>query len=384
MLLLTFSPVLAAVVTQVDDPIILDKRTGTCARTFVDSSDQWWFFLGAGGGIVAPVDANFDFKEDDLTRLTDRQDLQDHGIVQCPNGDYLHVGSYTQSSSNDSAHAYRYDADWNLIADAVLEAGVQDAAHNDMTVICSPDFQGVIFRENGGPGGQAGRWFSFDAQGNVSGPTTLENTPQITGGAAIQVGDEMWLFGTQGYQQDPLQVKRYDADLVYLGEQASVNLSPDGGQPYWTQGLLKAGDYYLLAHMGRGQESFDADTGNVYLSILDADLTLLEQTRLSDYSSGAAGMRPGLMRDGDKAVVSWDANLRPNLVVLTLDLSGAGNLDSGWDSGDSGDTGPGGGDGVSGCGGCAGGGQAGGLLAGLIAAGMLGRRRNGSPQQKPC
>ncbi|MFT5583840.1 MAG: hypothetical protein ACI9VR_001424 [Cognaticolwellia sp.] len=376
MLLLMFSPAQAAVVTQVDAPIILDKRAGTWARTFVDSTGQWWFFLGAGGGIVAPVDATFEFKEDDLIRLTDRQELQDHGIVQCPNGDYLHVGSYTQSNFNDSAHAYRYDADWKLIADAVLEEGVQGAQHNDMTVICSRDFQGVVFREDGGPGGQAGRWFGFDAQGTVSGPTTLENTPQVTGGAAIQVGDEMWLFGTQGYQQDPLQVKRYDAELAYLGEQASVTLSPDGGQPYWTQGLLKAGDYYLLAHMGRGQgTNFDADTGNVYLSVLDADLALLEQTRISDYSGGDAGMRPGLMRDGDTAVVSWDANLNPNLALLTLDLSGAGDLDSGWETGDTGSASSDGGGGGDGCGGCAGGG-AGGIFGALLAAGLLGRRRS--------
>ena len=250
---------------------------------------------------------------------------------------------------------------------------MQGAEHNDMTVICSPDFQGVVFRENGGQGGQKGRWFGFDAQGNVSGPTTLENTPQVTGGAALQMGDEMWLFGTQGYQQDPLQVKRYDKDLAYIGEQGSVTLSPDGGQPYWTQGLLKAGDYYLLAHMGRGQgQNFNADTGNVYLSVLDADLTLLEQTRISDYQSGDAGMRPSLMRDGDRAVVSWDANLKPNLALLTLDLSGAGNLDSGWETGD---TGSGNSDGGGeGCGGC-GGGSVGGLLAALLAAGLLSRRR---------
>jgi hypothetical protein len=376
-LLLLIAPATSAVVTQVQDPIILDKRAGTWARTFLDEQGQWWFFLGAGGGIVAPVDASFEFKEDDLTRLTERQDLQDHGIVQCPNGDYLHVGSYTESNFNDSAHAYRYDADWNLIAESVLEAGVQGAEHNDMTVICSRDYQGVVFRENGGPGGQAGRWFGFDAQGNVSGPTTLENTPQVTGGAAIQVGDEMWLFGTQGYQQDPLQVKRYDADLAYLGEQGSVNLSPDGGQPYWTQGLLKVGDYYLLAHMGRGPgTNFNADTGNVYLSVLDPDLKLVEQTRISDYTSGDAGMRPGLMRDGDTAVVSWDANLKPNLAIVTLDLSGAGSLDSGWETGDTGQVG--GGDAGSGCGGCAGApaeGRAGGLFGLLLAGALLVRGR---------
>lgn len=374
MLLMLLNPAHAAVITQVQDPIVLDKRAGTWARTFVDAEGQWWFFLGAGGGIVAPVGQDFDFKEDDLLRLTDRQELQDHGVVQCPNGDYLHVASYTESDFNDSAHAYRYDADWNLVADAVLEAGVSGAEHNDMTVICSRDFQGAVFRENGGPGGQAGRWFGFDAQGNVSGPSTLENTPQVTGGAALQVGDEMWMWGTQGYQQDPLQIKRYDLDLNYLGEQGSVSLSPDGGQPYWTQGLLKVGDYYLLAHMGRAPGSnFSADTGNVYLSVLDADLSLLEQTRISDYEGGDAAMRPGLMRDGDTAVVSWDANLRPNLALVTLDLSGAGSLDSGWETGDTGEGG--GGDDSGGCGGC-GGGSGGGLLAGILAAGLLGRRRS--------
>lgn len=374
MLWMLLNPAQAAVISQVQDPIVLDKRAGTWARTFVDAEGQWWFFLGAGGGIVAPVGQDFDFKEDDLLRLTDRQELQDHGVVQCPNGDYLHVASYTQSDFNDSAHAYRYDADWNLVADAVLEAGISGAEHNDMTVICSRDFQGAVFRENGGPGGQAGRWFGFDAQGTVSGPSTLENTPQVTGGAAIQVGDEMWMWGTQGYQQDPLQIKRYDADLNYLGEQGSVTLSPDGGQPYWTQGLLKVGDYYLLAHMGRAPGSnFSADTGNVYLSVLDADLSLLEQTRISDYAGGDAAMRPGLMRDGDTAVVSWDANLRPNLALVTLDLSGAGDLDSGWETGDTGEGGGGDGGG-EGCGGCSGGGT-GGLLAGLLAAGLLARRR---------
>lgn len=370
--LLAAPAVQAAYITEISDPIVLQDRAGTWVRTFNDDGD-WWFFIGAGGGRVAPTGPEFDFLEDDLIWLTRRNELQDHGVTRCPDGGFLHVASYSQGQHNDSAHAYRYDSQWQLLGDSVVEEGVSSVSHNDMTVVCSPDFQGVIFAQ-----GNQGRWFSVGSDGAVSGPQTLSNVPVVTGGSAVEVEGELWVFGMDDYNSDRVRVARYAQDFSALGSAGEVTLSPDGGTPYWTQGLLKVGELFLLAHMGRAPgQSFNADTGNVYLSVLDADLTLLQQVRISDFEGGEGAMRPGLMRDGETVVVSYDAELRPNMVFVTLDLSGQGSLDTGWgDSDSSDDTGDTGGGGLSGgCGGCAGGGGLAGLWGIAALAGLLRRRR---------
>ena len=61
-------------------------------------------------------DFQFDFST--ATPLTGRTDLIDHAISKCPDGTYMHLGSGEVVVPDDSAWGFRYDADWNMIAEA--------------------------------------------------------------------------------------------------------------------------------------------------------------------------------------------------------------------------------------------------------------------------
>ena len=75
--------------------------------------------------------------------------LKDHAIKRCPDGTYLHTASANIVEQNDSAYAWRYDENFEVIGHSAVELKASDRGHNDMAHICSHLAQGVAFPSAG-------------------------------------------------------------------------------------------------------------------------------------------------------------------------------------------------------------------------------------------
>lgn len=295
----------------------------------------WHFFWSAGGDYVRlPMTDDLTVTDRGRTPLTGHTDLIDHALTACPDGSWLHAASANVSAANDTAYVFRYDADFGLVGDALVD---QDGstAHNDLAVVCSGVVDGVAW------GGQDPHFARIAADGSVEEIVALEGAPSLMGASLAWRADTLWAvnFGMDG----TLQVSSYDADLQLLDQ---VEVAPDDGpRAYWGQGLLRVGQTWVLAHMARDDsEGWPLDLGDVYLSFYDDDWTLLERDQLSENPTSDGGMRPGLALDGDELLVLYDKDVQPRIYDVRLDLDALGPPDP--DAED--DTG--GGDATPGCG----------------------------------
>ena len=351
-------------------PLIVDVgeevavgRNGTWARVHANPDGGWWFFQAAGGAYwVTPLGEDLS-ETDERLQLNARTDLQDHAIVRCPDGSFLHVASGSVGGPNDSAWAWRYGAGWAVTMEATIEERVPERAHNDPTLVCGDVATGVGYSryDRGG-----GAFFAIRDDGSVAPPREMQ-VGYFMGASLATWNGALVSANVSGPGGPSIDLQTFDADLARTG---STPVRVTDGAAFWPQGLVPlSDDRLLLAHMEGDPRS--GGRGDVWVQVLDADFRLLESVQVTDDGNA---YRPWLSRSGDTLLVSFDRDLQPTLVPLTLDLSGIdGVLD---------DTGTGGrrGDDATGCG-CAGIGEVRGgpgsaaFPLGLGAAMLLARRR---------
>jgi hypothetical protein len=355
------------------------RNSGTWARAI--PVDGGWKLAYAGNGdyyvsdLVKTGDGLEDWELDNGTRiqLTQHGELKDHAIKRCPDGSYLHLASANVTDANDSAYGWRYGADWAVLTQAPIEESQPARAHNDMAIYCSGLGAGVAFGGQGGPPAI----LTIDADLNATVAAELPFQVRATG-SSIWVDPEeevITMFYTD--QSGNLHKMRMDDDLNVLDE-VDRPISEESLRAYWPQGLLRVGDYWLVAHMVRpAQTQVGGDDGNVRLLVLNDQLEIQDDATLTDNELEDAGQRPWLARKGDLVVMSYDRQRQHTVVEVRLDLEAFGvdpDADTGWDGSDGSGSGAGDdtaddeddGDGKGACGGCAApGGAPVGLAAGL-------------------
>lgn len=317
---------------------------GNWARAF--PAESGWHFLWAAGGDynLLPMSEDLVVTDVDRRRLTGRSDLIDSQIVQCPDGTYLHVASAEIDQPDDSAYAFRYDADFDRLASGTLGESLDDMRMNDPAIHCGGgglDLVGVVRRDF------LSVLYELDGGVTPAGQANVFDWPMMQGGA-IAYDEERGDLVALGYNLSG-GVSMVRAGLDYqVTESRELPLEVGDERPYWPQGLLKIGDYWLVAHMSRNSgDGWSADEGNVRLAVFDEDWTLMEAVAISNYSPPTGAMRPGLALKGDRLLVLFDRALSPHVVPVTLDLAafdapddtGGGDSDPPTD-----DTGPGGDD----------------------------------------
>lgn len=375
------------------------RSSGTWARAI--PVDGGWKLAFAGNGdyyvsdLVKTGDGLEDWALDNGTRiqLTQHGELKDHAIKRCPDGSYLHVASANVTEPNDSAYGWRYAADWSVLTQAPIEESQPARAHNDMAIYCSALGAGVAFGGQGGPPAI----LSIDAELGATLAAELPFQVRATG-ASFWVDPEEEII-TMFYTDGPgnLHKMRLDAQLQVLDDVDRPIVEADL-RAYWPQGLLRVGDYWLVAHMVRPQQTQSGgDDGNVRLIVVNDALEIQDEATLTDNELADAGQRPWLARQGDLVVMSYDRQRQHTVVEIRLDLEAFGvdpDADTGWDGsdgwgGEGGGSGSGAGPGLDtaaggddaddekdGCGGCAvPGGAPAGLGAGLGLLALARRRR---------
>jgi len=312
---------------------------GTFARP-VRLDGGWWLTWGAGGDLVrVPLIEDYGWWAPDRDRvsLLGRSDLVDHALVPCPDGSWLHVGSAGVLERDDSSYVHWLDPDLVLVDEAVIEEAAPERVHNDPAVVCGEDFVGVAHT---GPEPLDPSWFFTLQDGEVGAPQELEGSPRTNGAGLLEVDGELVLVGAWGYVSD-LQVNVYGEGLALVdGPHRRAALGDDEGI-WWPTGVVRVGDHLLVATMGKGlDDAWTADTGQVWLLVLDADHEVVEEVQVSQLSLPEGAMRPWLTLDGDRLLVTADVEVQPVLWEVRLDLDAlAGDPGSPGDSGDVEDTG---------------------------------------------
>ena len=356
--LLLSNPVMAGdYIQSFEDPIEL-PLAGGWPRVIPDDDGVNWHLLWAMGGqySMIPMTSDLwaeDYGRKDLTDGTVSHMLKDHAFTACPDGGYLHIASANVISPNDSAYAFRYDDNFDLVSWSTLEEGVDSQAHNDMPLACSPIFTATSFGGIGVGATIASRYFYLDENAQVVDTQDTVNLPR-TGGSALKVEPETNSILLVEMSSLPLDVPgemwitRLDLDLNLLNVYRAQVL-PDGHNGHWPQGILRIGDFYMVAYIGWPDDTWDGHNGDMWVAVFDMDWNLLETQQVSNNTPTNPGMRPGLVRRGAIVLATYDKNTTPHIHELQIDLEAFGieEGDTGnWDTGDTG------GDSDKGCGSC--------------------------------
>ena len=319
-LLLVSTPVEAGdYIKSVEDPIEL-HLAGGWPRVIPHEDGESWYLLWAMGGQYSMVPMSSDLWAEDFGR----KDLTD-GTVDT-----------NVSEPNDSAYAFRYDDNFDLVSWSTLEEEVNTQAHNDMPVACSPNLRVTVFGGQQGPD-VLSTFFMMDDNANEIGTTQMLNVPQ-TGGNSFLVEPETGnlLIVEIEDNTDEIDVTRVDVTTNpwTVLEVVNATVLSGGEKGGWPQAVIRVNDFYIVAFINQGSDN-PGLLGDVMLAVFDFDWNLLEVQQVTS-TSGA--MTPGLARRGNTLIVSYDRNVAPHILEVTLD-AGAFGLDGGdtglpWDTGD--------------------------------------------------
>jgi hypothetical protein len=268
--------------------------------------------------------------------------LKDHAIKRCPDGTYLHTASANIVEQNDSAYAWRYDENFEVIGHSAVELKESDRGHNDMANICSHLAQGVAFPSAGFDEAE-NLFFYLDDNAAPSSTLSLPGEPRMSGGAFLTDVHENLIhaIGFGLFTRD-LMILTYDEDFNLIEENQVPVLTE--WRSYWSQGFLQVGDYFLVALMGAedmnpdGDEIPDppnpsGDDGNVFLIVLDRDWNVVEEHQLTDHPQGWGGMRPWIARKGDQVLMTYDVMTEHSLVEIRLNIDAFGLSEGAPDTG---------------------------------------------------
>ena len=280
----------------------------------------WWLTHhwdnGTGPGYnVAPMTDGLAVDMSSRIRLADWDDIKDHGLERCPDGSFLHV--YSLSVTNDSARAARYTDDWNMVAHGWVEENAPERAHNDMPVICSEHLQGAAFTNHAG---MRPTFFEIGPDATVVATHEMDIPSHISGGSfKYDPISDRYLMITNG--EPGLGVHWINRDL---STDVSFNIEPipDLFRHFWPQGLLRVGDFWVVAFLGEAYNGqYLAGDGDVYVAVFDDDFNTVDTIMVSDNEDGDVGSaRPSFARHRDQLIVAWDKQFQPYVSVITLDL----------------------------------------------------------------
>jgi len=313
---LAWSPPAAAgeFLLSVGEEVALE-HPGGFLRVFPDETDGW-YVMHAGGGEYFYMRATAALQIEDVShRITDLGHLIDHSVARCPDGTYLHVGSVL-ADVGSGALATRLDASLQLVYARWVDEGHRTRRYNDMTVACGEHFQGVVSMDF--PHVQA----IFTEIGADAAPGTVHVREAMMNGHGAALVEEPG--------RDALTLISFAFDnrvhftrlnrRLRVKEIWAVEVTPPGTEVYWTQGAIRVGERWVIAHIAKAEgQAFTSDTGDLWVQVFDADWNLLESLQVSDLGGGLGYMRPSLAHRGDTLILSYDSDLIGRLRPITID-----------------------------------------------------------------
>lgn len=223
--------------------------------------------------------------------------LQDHAVARCPDGNYLHVASATLVSHDDSMYAFTYDADFQPLDDAVVAERTVDKWWNDMPLVCGETFRGTGYYDKAQNDDLV--FVRLDEDLRVIEHVPLYGAPFALGSAMLEEDGLLTIVGAPNKDDDGFIVSTYDEDFNLLARR-EVRVMPSGWYPYWTQGFVRHGDYYIVAHLAQDTRyAWDTQGGDLWLQAFDTAWNLVDQVQLTANTAPIGGLQPSIaVRDG--------------------------------------------------------------------------------------
>jgi len=317
-------------ITEMGTPVEI-RSAGAWIRVF-PTENSWVAAMGSNqtfyvGTLQKTGDALTDWELTEKRQVVELSGLIDHGIKRCPDGSYLHAASGMPPEGDqggeptDYLHLWRYDENFEILQYAEFREGIGTHAHNDPNLICSPNTTGLLLSIQGYQ--FATDLFVLNQELALDRVIPLEDYPRGNGGSVLyDVHDDEYIQLGMAHDK-PLTINRYDADwnLIDTVDREVVDAPL---RAYWPQGLIKVGDYYIVAHMGKDDAWQGSDKGDVFLGVFDQSWDLVEQQRVTTYEDGEAAMRPWVARKGNQLLVSFDLYNEQQIVEAKLNLSAFG------------------------------------------------------------
>lgn len=305
--------------------------------------------LNATVGVYNYQHADDELVVDGSTRrvlTTDRSNLQDHGLVPCPDGTWLHVASATTIEHDDTAYAYLYDAGFNVLESATLVEGRVGQWWNDMPVVCGETFRGLGYYD--AENNVDLIFVELDAELNIVQEVSLHGAPISLGASFLEEDGLLKVVGAPNKDEDGIIYAAFDSDYAPV-ERLEVAMMPAGWYPYWTQGFIRYGDHYLVGHLGQDlSETWETQGGDLWVEAFDLDWNHVDQLKLSDNVAPTGGLQPFVAVFGD-ALYAFYSKTQINYVFtvalapIPVDTGDTGTPspdDTGTPADDSGDTDP--------------------------------------------
>lgn len=261
--------------------------------------------------------------------IIDRDDLIDHAITRCPDGSFLHVASGNLTEArDDSAWIFRYDGDdLSLIGENTIAEADLTYVYNDSPVLCDRRRVGTFVHPRGDEGAPMGAFHWVDEDLAVQESAAVLPGPPLPGSSVLWDAERSRYVSWRAYgDTGEFWVLEFDPDFALVGEHW-LKPYPSGVKVGWPQGLARHGALWFVLHLAeREGVRYPSDSGDIWLSIFDADFALVQSVPITAYESGSTGgHRPAMARMGDQLMVTFDTELVPRAAALTLDLSVVGD-----------------------------------------------------------
>jgi MYXO-CTERM domain-containing protein len=305
---LTSAPAYAgAVFGTANGPISLDL-SGNWPRAYPDDTGGWVMFH-AGGGDFKVSHAYSDLTTDRSRdkNLTGRNDLKDHDIRPCPDGTWLQASTadYTAEQAHDSAYSWRYDKDFNILANGIIAQGdLSGPSYVDMPVVCGNNFQGAAFPD--AVTETQARFAKVERDAGVLEEYDLVGAPWATGSSMLEDRDgTLYVVGFSSvHDLSQIVIGHFDTNYNSLGTKF-VTVGTDILTPYWAQTVIRVGDYYIVSHMMRDESlNWNQQDGDLYLTAFDIRWDVVDQIQLSDNTAPVGGMQPYVVSKGDGSLLA--------------------------------------------------------------------------------
>lgn len=343
LLLLAGHPALAEdVILSYGSPLPIGDSAGNWVHAFPAEDGNWTVFRASGGAYHRRTMLSDYSMLDDEEALNDSTVLVDHAITACPDGSWLHVASANLSGFDDSAYAFRYDADWNVIASGAIAESDPDHFYNDAPVLCSGFLDGAPFgaRDTSSGASPFGIFVPVDAAAEPDAALPFRQVPVLGGSSILYDEESDQIISVRSFGDSPeLTIMRYDHDLNEI-DTLVVQVMPDDGIVRWPQGLIRYHDYFFVGHVGINAAEADdwiTLTGNVYVEVFDKDWNHVQSVQVTDEAPTQGAMGTFLAAQDDVLIVTYNHAVNPTLVELKLDPTILEETDPG-DTGTPGDT----------------------------------------------
>ena len=145
----------------------------------------------------------------------------------------------------------------------------------------------------------------------------MPDAPRMTGAGMMEFNEKLYVTGIN----PKMTISIYDQQLQLLEKKKIPSISPEIIL-YWATRIVPVGDYFLMLTMGRDPgRGWLFDTGDLYVTVLDGDLTPLAWQRLTAYDpKKGGGMRPWMEVHENQVLIVYEKGKRIQLIELVLNL----------------------------------------------------------------